>query len=37
LWLHAHCDEEALLLLFAHNPEARIIWAHTAFPPRPRA
>ena len=31
LWLHAHCDEEALLLLFAHNPRARIIWAHTGF------
>jgi len=37
LWLHAHCDEEALLLLFGHNPKARIIWAHTGFhvaPPR---
>jgi hypothetical protein len=31
LWLHAHCDEEALLLLFSHNPKARIIWAHTGF------
>jgi hypothetical protein len=31
LWLHAHCDEEALLLLFSHNPSARIIWAHTGF------
>lgn len=31
LYLHAHCDEEALLLLFAHNPKARIIWAHTGF------
>jgi hypothetical protein len=31
LWLHAHCDEEALLLLFSHNPTARIIWAHTGF------
>src|SRR6187551_135643 len=31
LWLHAHCDEEALLLLFGHNPNARIIWAHTGF------
>ena len=38
LWLHAHCDEEALLLLFGHNPKARIIWAHTAaLPPRRRA
>lgn len=31
LVLHAHCDEEALELLFAHNPKARIIWAHTGF------
>ena len=29
--LHAHCDEEALELLFSHNPKARIIWAHTGF------
>ncbi len=31
LYLHAHCDEEALLILFAHNPRAKIIWAHTGF------
>jgi len=31
LVLHAHCDEEALELLFAHNPQARVIWAHTGF------
>jgi hypothetical protein len=31
LFLHAHCDEEALLLLFDHNAKARIIWAHTGF------
>ena len=31
LFLHAHCDEEALLILFAHNPKAKIIWAHTGF------
>ena len=31
LMLHAHCDEEALEILFAHNPKARIIWAHTGF------
>lgn len=35
LWLHAHCDEEALLLLFGHNPKARIIWAHTGFSTAP--
>jgi len=31
LYLHAHCDEEALLILFKHNPKATIIWAHTGF------
>ena len=31
LYLHAHCDEEALLILFRHNPKSRIIWAHTGF------
>lgn len=31
LVLHAHCDEEALEILFGHNPRARIIWAHTGF------
>jgi amidohydrolase family protein len=31
LVLHAHCDEEALESLFAHNPKARVIWAHTGF------
>jgi Amidohydrolase len=31
LYLHAHCDEAALLLLFGHNPKAKIIWAHTGF------
>jgi hypothetical protein len=35
LWLHAHCDEEALQILFAHNPKARIIWAHTGFSTAP--
>src|ERR1041385_8939007 len=29
LYLLAHCDEEALVILFSHNPKARIIWAHT--------
>jgi len=37
LVLHAHCDEEALEILFAHNPKARVIWAHTGFgTPLPR-
>jgi hypothetical protein len=35
LWLHAHCDEEALLLLFSYNPRAKLIWAHTGFSTAP--
>ena len=35
LFLHAHCDEEALLILFSHNPKAKIIWAHTGFSTAP--
>jgi hypothetical protein len=35
LYLHAHCDETALLHLFAHNPRAKIIWAHTGFTTAP--
>jgi hypothetical protein len=35
LFLHAHCDEAALLILFQHNPKARIIWAHTGFSTTP--
>lgn len=31
LYLLAHCDEQALEILFAHNPKAKIIWAHTGF------
>lgn len=31
LYLHAHADDEALEILFRHNPKARIIWAHTGF------
>ncbi|HVG50765.1 MAG TPA: amidohydrolase family protein [Xanthobacteraceae bacterium] len=31
LYILAHCDEQALLILFAHNPKAKIIWAHTGF------
>jgi hypothetical protein len=35
LYLHAHCDEQALELLFAHDRGARIIWAHTGFSTSP--
>jgi hypothetical protein len=31
LYLHAHADDEAVEILFRHNPKARIIWAHTGF------
>ncbi len=31
LYLHAHCDAEALEILFSHDPRAKIIWAHTGF------
>lgn len=37
LWLHAHCDEAALEILFAHNPAAKIVWAHTGFSTPPAA
>ena len=35
LYLLAHCDEPALLILHAHNPKAKIIWAHTGFSTAP--
>jgi hypothetical protein len=31
LFLHAHADEEAVELLYRHNPRAKVIWAHTGF------
>lgn len=31
LYLHCHCDAEALEILFSHDSKARIIWAHTGF------
>jgi predicted TIM-barrel fold metal-dependent hydrolase len=31
LWLHAHCDDAALEILFGHNPRVKIVWAHTGF------
>jgi hypothetical protein len=31
LWLHAHSDEGAVETLLEHDPEARIVWAHTGF------
>jgi len=31
LYLLAHCDAAALAILIGHNPQAKIIWAHTGF------
>lgn len=31
LWLHAHVDDGTLKALYAQEPRARIIWAHTGF------
>ena len=35
LYLLAHCDEPALLLLLGHNSKTKIIWAHTGFSTAP--
>ena len=35
LYLHAHADDEALDILFRHDPQAKIIWAHTGFSTAP--
>jgi len=29
LWLHAHCDDYVIDRIFALDPQARVIWAHT--------
>jgi len=31
LWLHAHVDDLALEILYRHDPQAKVIWAHTGF------
>jgi hypothetical protein len=35
LYVLAHCDEPALVILHNHNPRAKIIWAHTGFATAP--
>jgi len=30
-YLHAHSDDETIEALFAHNPRAKVIWAHAGF------
>jgi hypothetical protein len=29
LWLHVHCDDYVIERIFAFDPDARVIWAHT--------
>ena len=36
LWLHAHVDDTALEILYRHDPNAKIIWAHTGFSTPPQ-
>ena len=36
LYILAHCDEPALLILLRHNPKVKIIWAHTGFTTPPQ-
>jgi hypothetical protein len=31
LFVLAHCDEAALVIMLANNPKAKMIWAHTGF------
>lgn len=31
LFVLAHCDDDALAIMLANNPKARMIWAHTGF------
>ena len=31
LFLHAHSDDEAVRRIFARDPEARVLWAHSGF------
>jgi len=35
LYLHAHCDDNALEILFSHDKRAKIVWAHTGFSTAP--
>ena len=35
LWLHAHCDDYVIERIFALDPEARVIWAHTGMDTAP--
>ncbi len=37
LWLHAHCDDSVIERIYALDPEAKVIWAHTGMgTPQPR-
>jgi hypothetical protein len=35
LWLHAHCDDYVIERIFALDPQARVVWAHTGMTTAP--
>lgn len=35
LWLHAHCDDYVIARIFALDPNARAVWAHTGMSTAP--
>lgn len=35
LWLHAHCDDSVIDRIFALDPDAKVIWAHTGMSTEP--
>jgi len=35
LWLHAHCDDTVIDRIFALDPDAKVIWAHTGMGTEP--
>jgi len=36
LWLHAHCDDYVIERIFALDPNARVVWAHTGMSTAPQ-
>lgn len=35
LWLHAHCDDGVIARIFALDPNAKVVWAHTGMSTAP--
>lgn len=35
LWLHAHCDDTVISRIFALDPNAKVVWAHTGMSTAP--